>query len=117
LFILDGTPQPPWWKSYFGVQRDLLQTSKGALVFLPVEGRVLALAFGHVAHNLKDESYEYDFGIKVTLNCVDPKKLKNTDTLEPGSARRQRTQRAIETELTYFDFDYDSAVLKSITGK
>lgn len=117
LFILDGAPQSPWWKSYFGVQRDLLQAIKGALVLLPVGGRVLALAFGHVAHNLKDESYEYDFGIKVTLNCVDPKKLKNTDTLEPGSARRQRTQHAIETELTYFDFDYDSSVLKSITGK
>lgn len=117
LFILDGAPRPPWWKSYFGVQWDLLQASKGALVVLPVDGRVVALAFGHVAHNLKDESYEYDFGIKVTLNCVDPTKLKNTDTLEPGSARRQRTQHAIETELTYFDFDYDSSVLKSITGK
>ena len=59
LFVLDGAPRPPWWKSYFGVQRDLLQASKGALVFLPVEGRVFALAFGHVAHNLRDESYEY----------------------------------------------------------
>lgn len=117
LLVMDGEFRTPWWKAYFGVQRDLLQASKGALIFLPVNDRVFALAFGHVAHNLRDESYEYDFGIKVTLNCVDPKKLKNTDTLEPGSARRQRTQHAIETELTYFDFDYDSSVLKSITGK
>ena len=117
LLVRDGELRMPWWKSYFGVQRDLLQSSKGALIFLPVSNRVFALAFGHVAHNLRDESYEYDFGIRVTLNCVDPKKLKNTDTLEPGSARRRRTQHAVETELTYFDFDHDSAVLKSITGK
>ncbi|WP_158633081.1 DUF6119 family protein [Amycolatopsis sp. WAC 01376] len=117
LFVLDGPARPPWWKSYFGVQRELFQASKGALVFVPIAGRVCVLAFGHVSHNLRDESYEYDFGIKVTLNCVDPQKLKNTDTLEPGSARRQRTQHAIETELTYFDFDQDSSVLKSITGK
>ncbi|WP_116052052.1 DUF6119 family protein [Amycolatopsis palatopharyngis] len=117
LFVLDGPARPPWWKSYFGVERDLFQASKGALVFVPIADRVCVLAFGHVSHNLRDESYEYDFGIKVTLNCVDPQKLKNTDTLEPGSARRQRTQHAIATDLTYFDFDQDSSVLKSITGK
>ncbi|WIY02946.1 TIGR04141 family sporadically distributed protein [Amycolatopsis mongoliensis] len=117
LFVLDGQPRAPWWKTYFGVDRELWQASKGALVFLPVADRVCVLAFGHVSHNLRDESYEYDFGIRVTLNCVDPTKLKNTDTLEPGSARRQRTQHAMETDLTYFDFDQDSSVLKSITGK
>ena len=117
MFVLDSRPHPPWWKDYFGVERKLLQSSKGAIVFLPAGERVFALCFGHVSHNLKDECYEYDFGIRTTLNCVDPKKLKNTDTLEPGSARRRRTQHAIETDLTYFDFDADSAVLKSITGK
>ncbi len=117
VFILDSKPHAPWWKKYFGIHLNLMQESKGAIVFLPAEGRVFALCFGHVSHNLKDESYEYDFGIKTTLNCVDPTKLKNTDTLEPGSARRQRTQHAIETELTYFDFDADNSILKSITGK
>ncbi|RDI32766.1 DUF6119 family protein [Lentzea flaviverrucosa] len=117
LLVHDGPRHSPWWKAYFGVQRTLLQSSKGAMVFLPVDERVFVLCFGHVAHNLKDESYEYDFGIRTTLNCVDPQKLKNTDTVEPGSARRQRTQHALETDLTYFDFDADSAVLKSITGK
>jgi uncharacterized protein (TIGR04141 family) len=117
LFVLDSAPHSPWWKDYFGVQRKLRQARKGAIVFLPAGERVFALCFGHVSHNLNDECYEYDFGIRTTLNCVDPRKLKNTDTLEPGSARRRRTQHAIETDLTYFDFDADSAVLKSITGK
>ena len=65
----------------------------------------------------KDESYEYDFGIRVTLNSLDPNKLKSTDVLEPGVARRQRTQVPIESDLTYFDFDRDNAILKSLTGK
>jgi uncharacterized protein (TIGR04141 family) len=117
LFIMDGKVTPPWWKSYFGVRQELLQSSKGAIVFLPVKNRTFALAFGHVSHNLKDESYEYDFGIRVTLNCVDPKKLKSTDTLDASSALRRRAQHAVETELTYFDFDNDSSILKSITGK
>lgn len=117
LFILDAPPKRPWWKDYFGVQKDLWQTGKGALVFLPVGARTFALSFGHVSHNLKDASYEYDFGLRVTLNCVDPKKLKNTDALEPGAARRQRTQVSVDSDLTYFDFDRDSKILKSLTGK
>lgn len=117
LFVLDSPPRAPWWKNYFDVRKTLNQASKGALIFLPVEKRCFALSFGHVSHNLKDVSYEYDFGLRVTLNSVDPKKLKSTDILEPGAARRRRTQVPVDSDLTYFDFDRDSTVLKSLTGK
>ena len=117
LFILDGRPSDPWWKSYFGVQMVLKQASKSALLFLPVDDRCFALSFGHAHHSLRDESFEYDFGLRVTLNCVDPKELKSTDTLDPGVALRRRTQLPIGSELTYFDFDGNSAILKSLTGK
>jgi uncharacterized protein (TIGR04141 family) len=101
----------------FQRRENLTQVNKGALVFLPVGGRCFALSFGHVAHNLIDSSYEYDFGLRVTLNCLDPHKLKSTDTLDPGAAKRQRTQLPIESELTLFDFDRDSTILRSLTGK
>lgn len=117
LFVLDSDPRPPWWKSYFNVEKNLTQVNKGALVFLPVGERCFALSFGHVAHNLIDSGYEYDFGLRVTLNSLDPHKLKSTDTLDPGAAKRQRTQLPIESELTLFDFDRDSTILRSLTGK
>lgn len=117
LYVLDSVPRPPWWKAYFGVQKDLNQVSKGALVFVPTKDRWFALSFGHVYHNLKDTSYEYDFGIRVTLNCVDPAKLKSTDILEPSGAKRQRTQLPTVGDLTFFDIDADSTILKSLTGK
>lgn len=117
LFVLDSQPKNPWWRGYFGVQKDLRQATKGALVFLPVSDRIFALSFGHVFHNLKDVSYEYDFGLRATLNCVDPEKIKNTDILEPGAARRHRTQVAVDSDLTFFDFDRDSTILKSLTGR
>jgi uncharacterized protein (TIGR04141 family) len=117
LYILDSAPKIPWWKTFFGVQKEMWQVSKGALVFLPAGGRWFALCFGHVAHNLKDTSYEYDFGLRVTLNCVDPEKLKSTDILEPSGAKRQRTQLPTVADLTFFDVDSDSTILKSLTGK
>lgn len=117
LFVLDSEPRPPWWRSYFGIEKNLTQVNKGALVFLPVGERCFALSFGHVAHSLVDSSYEYDFGLRVTLNSLDPHKLKSTDTLDPGATKRRRTQLPIESELTLFDFDRDSTILRSLTGK
>ena len=51
LFVLDNAPTPPWWKAYFGIQKDLKQALKGAVVFLPVNGRAFAITFGHVYHD------------------------------------------------------------------
>lgn len=117
LFVLDRLPQEPWWKEYFGVEADLSQTHKGALVFLPVDGRCFALSFGHVFQNLLPTSYEHDFGLRVTLNSVDHLSLKSTDILEPGAARRKRTQLPVGSDLTYFDFERDSSILRRLTGK
>ena len=117
LFILDSIPKEPWWKSFFGVRKDLKQALKGAILFLPVNHRSFAITFGHTHHHLKDECYEYDFGLRVTLNSIDPDKLKSTDTLEPEKAKRQRIQSPIDSDLTYFDFDRDSSIIKTLTGK
>lgn len=116
LYLFDGAEREPWWKLYFGIARPLKQSSKAALLLLPASGRTFALCFGHVAHNLRDDAYEYDFGLRITLNCVDPAKLKNTDVVEPGAARRQRTQVSVDSDLTYFDFETDATVLRSLTG-
>lgn len=117
LFILDAESKRPWWRSYFGIQEELWQQFKGAILFLPVGDRCFALTFGHVLHHMKDEAYEYDFGLIVTLNSVDPRELKSADMIEPGPARRRRTQVPVSTELTYLDFDGNSEIIKSLTGK
>ena len=117
LFLLDTPPRTPWWRSYFGIEKELLQASKGALVFLNVNNRNFAISFGHVYHHLSDYSYEYDFGLRVTLNSLDPAELKSADMVSPGTARRKRTQVAISTDLTFLDFDGNSEIIRSLTGK
>lgn len=117
LFILDTPSRPPWWRAYFGIEKELYQTSKGALIFLTVGERNFAISFGHVYHHLNDYSYEYDFGLRVTLNSLDPSELKSADMVSPGTARRKRTQVAISTDLTFLDFDGNSEIIKSLTGK
>ena len=116
LYVLDNPPSPPWWKGYFQIGMHLQQTLKAAVLFLEVEGRRFAITFGHVHHNLNDDCYEHDFGLRVTLNSVDPDQLKSTDALEPGTARRLRTQLPVGADITFFELDNDSSVLKRLTG-
>lgn len=117
LYVLDAEPKDPWWKYYFSIGRNLQQQFKGAILFLPIENRCFALTFGHVAYHLDDNSYEYDFGLVVTLNSVDPTALKSADMIAPGLALHKRTQLPVLAELTYLDFDANSEIIKSLTGR
>lgn len=118
LYIADNKETTPWWVNYFDIKSsNLTQKNKGALIFLPVDDRCFVLSFGFVSHYLIDTSYEYDFGLKVTLNTLDPQKLKSIDITDPSAPSRKRMQLPITTDLTYFDFDSNSEILKSLTGK
>lgn len=116
LYIQDNTPVPPWWKNYWGISKDLNQSLKGAIVFIGIDCKNYALTFGHTYHNLKDESYEYDFGLKTTLNALDPEKIKSTDILQPENAKRERIQSPTSSDLTFFDFNKDESIIKKLTG-
>lgn len=117
FYLMDIQPKEPWWKNYLGISDDLKQGLKGGILFLSVENRMFALTFGNVQHKLTPESYEYDFGVITTLNSIEPSALKSTDVLQPESAVRKRIQTPKESDLTFFDFDQDSTIIKRLTGK
>lgn len=116
MYYGQNPTKSPWWKEYWGINQDLRQTSVNAIVFLPVRERLFALTFGASYHNLKENSYEYDFGIRTTLNTLDPEKIKSTDLLMPETAKRQRIQIPSASSLTYFDFNTDESIVKRLTG-
>ncbi len=116
LFLADNIPTDPWWKAYWGITHDLQQVLKGAIVFLPTGNRCVALTFGHTYHNLKSEAYEYDFGLRATLNAIDPNKIRATDVLQPEDAKRQRIQSPVASDLTFFDINSDDTVVKRLAG-
>ena len=115
LFVYDLPSKEPWWKAYWSISKNLFQSQKGAIVFLKIEDRWFALTFGPTYHNLKDISYEYDFGIITTLNALNPKAIRSTDLLLPETAKRQRIQSPTAAELYFFDLS-DETILKRLTG-
>ncbi len=116
LFLYRPHGREPWWKSYLGIEQSLFQSLNGAILFLKNNGHGYAIVFGNVAHYLDPNGYEYDFGIKTTLNATDANKLKSMDSVEPESARRNRIQAPSVEELSYFDVAENDRVFKKISG-
>ena len=116
MYVGQSPIKQPWWKEYWGINQELKQSSASAIVFLPVNDRWFAITFGASYHNLKEKAYEYDFGIRTTLNSLDPEKIKSTDLLIPETAKRQRIQIPNASNLTYFDFNKDESIVKRLTG-
>lgn len=116
MYLSDTPGSPPWWKNYWGIHKDLYQMQKGSLIFLPVDNNWIVLTFGITYHQLKDNSYHYDFGLKTTLNALDPDKIKSTDILQPENAKRQRVQSPTASSLNFFDIRHDENIIKKLTG-
>lgn len=116
LYISSRESAAPWWRTYFAVKKELKQRQAGAVLFLKASDRWFAVTFGSASSKLKPESHEYDFGLLVTLNSVDPNKLKNTDIASPALAVRQRTQVPVGADLTHLQFRQDDHVLKKLAG-
>ncbi|WP_339621368.1 DUF6119 family protein [uncultured Salinibacterium sp.] len=117
VFIKRGSQDPPWWKGYLDLNEDLLQGTNSAAAFVPSGQRMMVLTFGAGQFLLRDDAYEHDFGTRVVLNAVDPRKLKSTETLDPDSSQRRRTQIPYDGDLALLSFAGDASVLKSLTGK
>jgi uncharacterized protein (TIGR04141 family) len=116
LYLLEGEAEL-WWPAYLGIEQEVRKNRVGAALFVEAADRLFAVTFGQVSHQLCDDAIEREFGLRVTLNCVDPKKLRSTHTLSPAIGRVRRTQLPIEADLTLLDFDQNSDVLKDLSGK
>ncbi|MCS5498132.1 TIGR04141 family sporadically distributed protein [Cnuibacter physcomitrellae] len=117
VFLKRGSQSAPWWKEYLDLNDALLQGTNSAAAFVPSGKRVMVLTFGAGQFLLRDDVYEHDFGTRVVLNAVDPRKLKSTETLDPDSSQRRRTQIPYDGDLALLSFAGDASVLKSLTGK
>lgn len=123
LFIKPSFKNPPRWQALLNEAFDLTQVDLGvksssAVLFLTVEGRQFALAFGHGHAMLDDAKVVHDFGLKASLSMVEPEQLRNIDVMRPESmALRKRHQVGRSSRMDEFEIDQLLDVVRSITGR
>ncbi|MES2674463.1 MAG: TIGR04141 family sporadically distributed protein [Pseudomonadota bacterium] len=113
---------PPWTRLFTENQNlpeDIFGSSRsvGAALVARLNGCVFVLTFGSGFHLLKNEAIERDFGLRVTLNSVDPDKLRSLDKASyDHNPLNSRTQSSIDLDIFELDLDSEMDMLYAVTG-
>ncbi len=110
LYVKEPHKNPPSWAKFLATvtqaKLKLANASSSAVLFVKVDNRIFAICFGHGRNELKPEVIQNGFGLKVTLNRVNPAKLRSVDarTLENGVTTK-RLQTSRDADQTAFGID------------
>ncbi len=122
IFYPDTQSSPPRWKPDVDeVAASLISVSDNssnkAVMITKVDGAILAITFGYGRSLLREEDIERNFGLKVALSIIDPKKIRsvNTATFEDMVVSSQH-QASIHTSQSEFDLDTVTDIFRGVTG-
>lgn len=111
---------PKWTKAFDGlVAAEVFGTTRspGAVLLVATEGRKFAITFGFGWSLLAQEAIEEQFGLRVTLNCIDATAVKSLDKRSfDVVATQTREQASREIDVGEFGLDVDQDLLSSVTG-
>jgi len=123
LVYRGGFQSKPSWISIFqdlpGFDaKNIWNQSSKALFAINHKGRWFCFTFGYARHLIDEHAYERNFGLIVTLNLSDPDAIKSIDKTNISHVSLHSKEQATrEIELSGFEFNDDTDLLKSITGK
>lgn len=92
--------------------------SNSAVLFVRQDGRLFAYVFGRGRHMLARRSWEPDFGLRATLNAVDPERLRSVDvqTVEEVTMNVSK-QLSKSSAIGDFGLDVDRDLLRIVIGE
>ncbi len=123
LYIKPTSDRMPSWLSLFEgaisvVPPDLHNASTAAVLLLGAGDRNFALTFGYGRSLLRPGTWEEDFGLRVTLNAVDPLKIKSVDRVKfDAISQHSQIQASRDANIIEFGLDVEQDLLRAVTGK
>src|SRR2546422_10882710 len=83
IYLQASTVHPASWVAFFAGKLPqnvkLLSASAAGVLIVKAAGRHFALRFGQGRHLLKPGAWEENFGLRVTLNSIDPEQILTID--------------------------------------
>ncbi len=124
LFLKREPPSsPPSWTRLFTEHPDCPKVdfghskSVGAVLQVSAHGRSFLLSFGTGYHLIRHEMTERDFGLRVTLNAVEPDKLRSLDRASyDDNPLNSRTQSTLQVDIFDLQVNTESDLVYAVTG-
>lgn len=112
---------PPWVQKLNPFLEEplenLLSANVSAVLIVSYEERFFALTFGHGKSLLEPTSMVRDFGLRVTLNLVDPSGLRSMDSkIYDDLVVMTRKQTSRSSSQNSFELDVGRSLLRGVTG-
>lgn len=122
LYVQSAYSKLPRWSKLFAGVVDLAKlgirsSSAAAVLVVPAAGRLFALTFGFGRHLLRPGTWEERFGLRVTLNAIDPNSIRSIDrkTFE-SLGRHVQEQTSRPAGAAEFGLDVEQDMLRAATG-
>lgn len=122
LYINRSSTRAPKWLGYFGAAintkgESLSTASVGAVLLLEHSGVMYAITFGHGRHMIDLETIDSRFGLKATLNSVEPSQLRSIDHKRLEAVpRHTREELGRAGGMERFGLDVERDLLRAVTG-
>ena len=124
LYIKRQPPStPPPWTQLFTKTQSInpsifgVSSSVGSALSIRMGSATFILTFGNGFHLLNHDAIERDFGLKVTLNSVNPDKLRSLDKASYAhNPLNSRTQSTRDVDIFNLHLDSEMEMLYAITG-
>ncbi|MEC4558771.1 MAG: DUF6119 family protein ['Conium maculatum' witches'-broom phytoplasma] len=109
LYSRSTQAKEPFWAKYFGIKKEYRNRIKNeiALFFVKVgkTERIFVLTFSYAYHYLPKESYEIDFGQKISFLCLDDKKLKSSKVVSAKKKHHKNINLSEHSSLDSLEID------------
>jgi uncharacterized protein (TIGR04141 family) len=121
LYVFVGEEGVPGWlrdlRVTFNVPGRIHSSSACAVLAFRTNNRIFASTFAHGWTYLNEENIEGDFGLRVSLNGLNEKKLKRLERANLGDALRAISQSPFQREFTSFGLDDSLDLIRRLSGQ
>ena len=123
LVVRQNNTRQPKWLAFFDEAPELrlpklFNASNSAVLFVKRKERLFAVTFGYGRHLLAPGCWEEQFGLRVTLNTVDPLRLRSLDRKTfDAIAAHSRTQTSQAAGVAAFGLKVEQDLMCAATGE
>ncbi|HWQ95537.1 MAG TPA: DUF6119 family protein [Gammaproteobacteria bacterium] len=122
ILVLPPSKNEPDWVEFLNSCSasdigNIINRGSSAILFVEASNRLFAFTFGYGHHSLSPDCHETDFGLKVTLNSVDPDKIDAVDakTIDENMLTTVR-QSSKSSTIESFGLNVASDLVRASTG-
>lgn len=123
LFYKESKQQKKKWAPFieecFEIDKNVFfHAHSSAVIIIKTNGRFFAICFDMGFHLIDMSAIEYNFGLKIALNCISKDQLRQIDLTTPQETFQKTKKQSLKSSSAEdFKVNFQRDILRGVTGK